>query len=122
MSYATYEDVQNRIGRELSDSEQSLCTTLLDDAGTIIDSYNMDASDENKKIVSCRMVIRIISAGPSDVPIGATQGSMGGLGYTQSWTISNGASGEMYLSRLDKKLLGVNNKIGFHSPLEDLEG
>jgi hypothetical protein len=54
------------------------------------------------------------------VPIGATQGSMSGLGYSQSWTLSNGSTGEMYLSKLDKQLLGYGNKIGSYSPVEEL--
>lgn len=67
------------------------------------------------------MVIRTLAAsGDADMPIGATQGTMSALGYSQTWTISNGASGELYLSKLDKKLLGVSNRIGSHSPLEDM--
>ena len=34
--------------------------------------------------------------------------------------MSGGSSGELYLSKLEKKLLGVGDKIGAHSPLEDL--
>jgi hypothetical protein len=45
---------------------------------------------------------------------------MSGLGYSQSWTLSNGSTGEMYLSKLDKQLLGYGNKIGSYSPVEEL--
>jgi hypothetical protein len=121
MAYATYEDVQARMTRELSDSEQAICTTLLDDAAVIIDNYNSGASDDVKKVVSCRMVIRAIGDGDlSGVPVGATQGSQSGLGYAQSWTVSNGSVGELYLAKLDKTLLGVGNAIGSRSPVEDL--
>lgn len=121
MAYATYEDVQARISRTLSDDEQAICTTLLDDAAVIIDSFNSLASDDIKKVVSCRMVIRALGDGDSQgVPVGATQGSMSGLGYSQSWTISSGSVGELYLARMDKTLLGRGNAIGSHSPLEDL--
>lgn len=121
MAYATYEDVQARMTRELSDSEQAICTTLLDDAAVIIDNYNSGASDDIKKVVSCRMVIRAIGDGDlSGVPVGATQGSQSGLGYAQSWTVSNGSVGELYLAKLDKTLLGVGNAIGSRSPVEDL--
>ena len=59
----------------------------------------------------------------SGVPMGATQGSMSGLGYSQSWTMgSNGSAGELYLAKLEKQMLGYGNKIGSHSPLEDMEG
>lgn len=120
-SYATVEDVQKRMNRAMSSTEQTMCATLLADASVIIDSYNSNADLEKKQIVACRMVIRQLGDGESDgIPIGATQGSMAGLGYSQSWTMSNGSTGEMYLSKLDKKLLGVGTKIGSYSPIEEL--
>lgn len=120
MAYATYSDVELRLNRTLSTSEQSLCTALLDDAALMIDSYNDNAESGAKKVVSCRMVIRAIGFDSMDVPIGATNGSMSALGYSQSWTINNGSVGELYLSKLDKKLLGAGNMIGSHSPIEDM--
>ena len=54
--------------------------------------------------------------------MGATQGSMSALGYSQSWTIGSGTVGELYLSKLEKKLLGTGDKIGSRSPAEDLVG
>lgn len=121
MAYATVEDVQARMGRIMSESEQAICSTMLDDAAVIIDSFNESASDDKKQIVSCRMVIRQLGDGnESGVPIGSTQGSMAGLGYSQSWTISNGSTGEMYLSKLEKELLGVSNRIGSYSPVEEM--
>lgn len=121
MAYATYLDVQARMERTLSTSEQAICTTLLDDAAVIIDSYGSSASDDIKKVVSCRMVIRAIGDGESaGVPVGATQGSMSGLGYSQSWSISSGTTGELYLAKLEKQMLGKGNQIGSYSPTEEL--
>lgn len=122
MAYATYTDVQARMTRDLSTDEQAICTTLLDDAAVLIDSYNADASTDVKKVVSCRMVIRALGDGSDvSVPMGATQGSMSGLGYSQSWSIGNGGSvGELYIGKSEKKLLGVGNKIGSYSPVEEL--
>lgn len=121
MAYATYLDVQARMERTLSTSEQAICTTLLDDAAIIIDSYGSSASDDIKKVVSCRMVIRAIGDGESaGVPVGATQGSMSGLGYSQSWSISSGTTGELYLAKLEKQMLGKGNQIGSYSPTEEL--
>lgn len=121
MAYATIEDVQARMTRTLSEDERTVCTNLLDDAVAIINAYNEEAYEENKKIVSCRMVARAIGDGTdAGIPMGATQGSMSALGYSQSWTIGSGAVGELYLSKLEKKLLGVGNKIGSRSPVEDL--
>lgn len=121
-SYATYEDVQARMSRTLTSDEQAIVTTLLGDAGLIIDAYNANADSDAKKVVSCRMVIRAITVDGSDVPTGATQGSMSALGYSQSWTISSGGSvGELYLSKLEKNLLGGRgNAIGSYSPVQEL--
>lgn len=121
MAYATYQDVQARMTRTLSENEQAVCTTLLDDAAVMIDEYNAAASNDIKKVVSCRMVIRALGDGTSmGVPVGATQGSQSGLGYSQSWTISAGTVGELYLAKTDKSMLGVGNAIGSRSPVEDL--
>ena len=121
MAYATVQDVQARMNRTMSAAEQTICATMLDDAAVIIDSFAAEASADNKKIVSCRMVIRQLGAGDdSGIPIGATQGSMSGLGYAQSWTVSGGTTGEVYLSKLDKQLLGIGNRIGSYSPVEGL--
>lgn len=121
MAYATYTDVQARMSRTMDTSEQAICTTLLSDAAIIIDAYNSDASANAKLVVSCNMVKRALGDGEAvGVPMGATQGSMSGLGYAQSWTMSNGAVGELYLSKTDKKILGAGNSIGSYSPIEEL--
>ena len=76
--------------RKLEEDEQRRCLALLEEAATIIDT------------------------------MGATQGSASAMGYTQSWTMSGGSSGELYLSKLEKRLLGLGSRVGAHSPLEDL--
>lgn len=121
MAYATISDVQSRMTRTMSDAEQSVCSNLLDDAAAIIDAYNENATEEAKKVVSCRMVVRAIGDGTdAGIPMGATQGSMSALGYSQSWTIGAGSAGELYLGKLEKKLLGVGDSIGSYSPVEAL--
>ncbi len=122
MAYATYSDVQTRLGVTFSSQEQGICTSLLGRAALMIDSYKVseNASTDAKKEVSVNMVARVMNSSTADVPIGATQGSMSGLGYSQSWTISNGATGELYFDKNDKRLLGVGNAIGSYSPIEEL--
>lgn len=122
MAYATSTDVQSRILRTLSTSEISVCTAILDDCAAIIDAFNSEASADVKEIVSCRMAIRALGNGGDNggVPIGATQGSMSALGYSQSWTIGSGSAGEVYLSKLEKQMLGAGNAIGSYSPVEEL--
>ena len=123
MAYATVEDVQARMSRTMSASKQAVCSNLLDDAAVIIDSYNVNATADSKKVVSCRMVMRAIGDGDGGgIPMGATQGSQSGLGYSESWTIGSGSAGELYIGKLEKKLLGLDNKIGASNPLEVLTG
>ena len=125
MKYADVADVEAGF-RPLDAEEQKLCDDLLDEAGIVIDAYNADADTERKKLVSCRMVRRQLDAGPGasqnavTFPMGASQGSASALGYQQSWTMSGGSVGELYLSKLEKKLLGVGDRIGARSPVEDL--
>ncbi len=121
-TYATSYDVEEGF-RTLTQEEQNRAEALLLEAAIIVDAYNQAASEDAKRLVSCRMVRRQLGAGDGgdiQFPMGSTQGSMSAMGYSQSWTMSSGAVGELYLSKLDKKLLGVGNRIGSHSPLEDM--
>lgn len=119
-TYATIADVQARLTRELSADEEAVCTALLQDSAVLIDAVAPNAGKDAKMVVSCRMVIRALGDGSAaGVPMGATQGSMSGLGYSQSWTIgSGGSTGELYLAKTDKLLLGAGNQIGAYSPAE----
>ena len=121
-AYATVDDVQDRMSRTMTEDERKLCETMLEDAGVIIDVYNIQASTDAKQVVSCRMVIRAMGdGGDSGVPLGATQGSQSALGYSQSWTIgSGGAAGELYLGKLERKLLGCGERVGSYSPVQEL--
>ena len=121
MAYAQVSDVQSRLTRVLSEDEVNVCSSLLDDAATIIDSKAEDADNDIKKLVSIRMVVRAIGDGDSTgMPIGASQGSVAALGYSQSWTMGTGSIGELYLSRSEKEMLGIGGIIGSYSPVEEL--
>ena len=122
MAYATVQDVQDRMTRTMGTDEQGVCGKLLDDAAVIIDVYNVNAPADAKKVVSCRMAIRALGDGESSgVPMGASQGSMSGLGYSQSWTIGTGGGvGELYLGKLERKLLGCGDQISSYSPVQEL--
>lgn len=122
MAYATYEDIQQRTGRSFTESEIGICNALLDRAGLLIDAYNESASADIKKSVSVESVTRAMTIS-TDVPMGASQGSMSAMGYSQSWTMqSGGAVGDVYLSKSDKKLLGTGRNIGASNPLSFLTG
>ena len=120
-AYASVEDVQARMTRTMTEDEQAVCSVLLDDAGAMIDAIALSASADAKKVVSCRMVIRALGDGTTGgYPIGASQGSMSGLGYSQSWTVSGGSTGELYIGKADRQLLGLSNSIGSYSPVQEL--
>lgn len=121
MAYASITDVQARMTAQMTSDQERACVALLDDAAVLIDAAAINASYEAKTAVSCSMVIRALgSTAEMGVPVGASQGSASALGYSQSWTISNGGTGELYLTKAEKKMLGVGNKIGSYSPIEEL--
>lgn len=122
MRYAEAADVAAGF-RELNAEEQERCGALLYEAGLIIDACNADADCEAKRLVSCRMVRRQLGAqgdSSAQFPLGSTQGTLSAMGYSQSWTMGTGSSGELYLSKLERRLLGAGDRIGAHSPLEGM--
>lgn len=124
MKYASVSDVEAGF-RKLEEDESARCDALLEEAAVVINAFNEKAAVERKKLVSCRMVRRQL--GPADqsviaFPTGASQGSASALGYTQSWTMSGGSVGELFLSKLEKQMLGAGNRIGARSPLEVMGG
>ena len=92
-AYATCEDVEKGY-RELTEDEQEKAAALLDEAAIIIDAYASPAAEnEAKKVVSCRMVRRAMGDETGlQIPMGASQGTVSGLGYSQSFTYGTGAS------------------------------
>lgn len=117
MAYATVQQVEAGF-RELDTDEKAVCTALLDEAAIMIDAAESDAAADVKRVVSCRMVRRVIGNTDSDLaPIGTTQGTVSAGGYSQTWTVG-GTTGELYLSKTEKALLGVGDRIGAYSPLE----
>ena len=122
-AYATVEEVQASMFRVMSEQERAICSALLDRAAVMIDCFGPGAKPDAKNEVSIRMVQRALGDGgdAGGVPMGATQGSMSALGYSQSWTIgSGGATGELYLGKTDRQILGLGNQIGSYSPVQDL--
>ena len=116
MAYATVEDVEKGF-RSLDADERDKCEALLDEADILINAVASSASDDVRKVVECRIVRRALGDGSvSSFPLGSTQGSVSALEYSQSWTIGNGSSGELYLGKTEKTLLGLGNKIGVTNP------
>lgn len=115
MAYATVADVEAGF-RPLDADENAVCTALIEEAAVIIDAVALFADPERKKVVTCRMIRRALSAAAEGLPMGATQGSIAAGGYSQSWTNSAGGAGELYLSRQDRTILRAGNRIGVTNP------
>ena len=108
-AYATVADVEAR-WRDLSTSDEARCGVLLDDASAMLTKLvAVDPSDTEQadllKTVCCNMVIRVMSS--SEDLFGVSQASMTAGPYTQSMSYSN-PSGDMYLTKTEKKLLGIS--------------
>lgn len=116
MAYATTGDIAAGY-RTLTADETAKAERLIEEASIIIDAIAPDADAEEKQVVVCNMVRRAIGAGEG-IPLGATQGTISAGGYSQSWSASSG-TGELYLSKLDKKLLRVGNRIGVALPYKN---
>lgn len=120
MAYAEVSDIELR-WHELDSDEQSRAAVLIDDASAMLDALvNVDTSDAEQlellKMVCCNMVIRALSATASDA-FGVSNSSMTAGAYSQSWTYAN-PSGDMYLTKLEKRLLGVTSSyIGSIRPM-----
>lgn len=116
-AYATYLDVERGF-RKLTEEEIPVCNALLDEVAILIDAYASNVAADVANLVSCRVVRRALGSGTEMAfPLGATQGTVSAGGYSQSWTLSGGSTGELYLSKVEKKLLGVGNSIGSAGPL-----
>lgn len=121
MAYATVFDVAARTTHTYTKAELDVIEKMLDDAAVLIDAFNAAAGEDAKKVVSCRMVIRALGDSEITYPTGATQGSIAAGGYSQSWTMGNGGgTGELYLGKTDKQLLGAGNRIGSYSPVQEM--
>lgn len=109
MAFAQVSDIEAR-WRDLSTAEETRAGTLIDDASAILTQLvDADATDTQQaqllKQVCCSMVIRAMSATEADT-FGVSSASMTAGPYTQQMTYSN-PSGDMYLTKLEKRLLGI---------------
>ena len=111
MAYATVSDIEAR-WRALTTEEEARAAVLIDDASAILTQLvDVDPEDAEQaallETVCCNMVIRAMSASGSDL-FGVSQASMTAGPYSQSMSYAN-PSGDMYLTKLEKQLLGVNS-------------
>ena len=113
MAFAEVSDIEAR-WRSLSDDEKSRAGVLIEDASAMLSALvDVDANDQQQaellNTVCCNMVIRAMAQSNMDT-FGVSQSAITAGPYTQSFSYSN-PSGDMYLTKLEKKLLGVS--IGY---------
>lgn len=110
MLFADVSDIEVR-WRTLTSDERDRATALIEDASAMIATLakDIDVADENQlhliNTVVCNMVIRSMSATESD-SYGVDSMSMTAGVYSQSWNYNN-PTGDMYLTKLEKRLLGI---------------
>lgn len=118
MAYATVTDLEAR-WRALSADEQARAGVLLGDAAVILDAQCPPDADppsdvEARKIVACGMVQRAMSVGADSV--GVTSVQMGAGPYQETRQFSN-PTGDLYLTRADKRMLKCGSAVAFTIPV-----
>ena len=118
MAYATLEDIEARRG-VLDPDEREKAAALLDDAAVILDALVISNGSEEQEtllnLVSCNMVIRALSTTPDAYGVSSLSTTAGV--YSESLQYSN-PSGDMYLTKLEKRLLGITTSyIGYIRPI-----
>lgn len=114
MAFARYTDIEAR-WRTLTAEEQTKATTLLGDASVILAGLvAVDAEDERQagllKQVCCSMVIRsMVASASSAYGVDELSATMGPFGQTAHFANPNG---DMYLTKLEKRLLGIGGGRG----------
>ena len=112
MAYADVEDIELRLQRTFSESETANVEALLDSASAVLNKLVKVVEGDSEqaellKFVCTNMVCRSVSANGMDV-LGASQASVTAGPYTQSFSFAT-PSGDMYLTKLEKRLLGITS-------------
>lgn len=112
--YATVEDLEAR-WRTLTADERDRAAVLLEDAAVRLDATcpigdDHSAQDLNaRKIVSCEMVKRAMAVAGG---IGVTSVQTGAGPYQETTQFAN-PTGDLYLTKADKRLLGCGTQKAF---------
>lgn len=113
MAYATVADLAAR-WRPLSIAERDRATVLLADASVYVDTECPPADPltdaDARKIVVVNMVKRAMLTPVDQVPVTSQQETTGP--FSQSLSFAN-PTGDMYMSKSDRKLLGCGRQAAF---------
>ena len=121
MAYAGVSELEAR-WRSLDETEQARAAVLLEDASAMLDALTDGPHDPEAEpdyckllaIVACNMVQR--SMGADADAFGLSQQTMTAGPYSQSWSFSN-PSGDFYLTKAEKSMLGLGGGIGHIRPM-----
>lgn len=114
--YATVDDLEAR-WRTLSADEQARAGVLLEDAAVRLDAAcppsdpPTDQELAARLIVSCEMVKRAMASGVTG-GVGVTSVQQGAGPYQETTQFAN-PTGDLYLSKSDRKLLGCGAQAAF---------
>ena len=117
MAYATVDDLEARWRTLTSPEERARAGILLDDAAVRLDvacppsDLPTEAELAARKIVSCEMVKRAMAAADTG-GIGVTSIQQG-AGPFQATTQFANPTGDLYLTKADKSLLGCGGQRAF---------
>lgn len=120
-AYAKTADVEAGF-RALDAEEQNRCSALLTEAGVLIDAVALDATLDAKRVASCRMVRRpsATAAPPRHFRWVPPRAACPPWATRRTGRCPAAPRGELYLSKVEKRLLGVGNRIGSYSPVEGM--
>ncbi len=117
MAYATVEDVEVR-WRPLSPDEKARAGVLLEDAAVYLDAVCVpsdpptDSELSARLVVSVGMVKRAMASGTGAGAVGVTSVQQGAGPYQETMQFAN-PTGDLYLTKGDRKLLGCGAQAAF---------
>lgn len=121
MAYAEVTDLEDR-WRSLSESEQTRAGVLLGDAAVRLDALCPPSDPPTvgelaaRKIVSCEMVKRAMATPGGTDGVGVASSQSGAGPFQQTLQFSN-PSGDLYLTKADRSLLGCGNQVAYTVPM-----
>lgn len=121
MVYAVVTDVEAR-WRTLSADEKARAGILLDDAAVRLDAVCPPSDPPTAQelsarlIVSCEMVKRAMATPGGVGGIGVTSVQAGAGPFQETQQFSN-PTGDLYITKADKALLGCGRQVAFTVPL-----
>lgn len=123
MVYATVDDLAAR-WRPLTDDESVRAAVLLEDAAVRLDAAcppSVPPTEQElsaRKIVSCEMVKRAMAVSGGGEGVGVTSLQMGAGPYQETRQFAN-PTGDLYLAKGDKLLLGCGKSQAFTIPVSN---